>query len=494
MNNSTDLNYALIYLHEHYPDAQINNNKYVIANTQTEMQDVFRFASMKQSVFRNITYSDSLFENVAFTGSSFESVKFNKTKLIGNSFANCDFYNTEINGVRAALTANNFSQSNFELCSFNNVKFFRSGVLNALFHRCIFNHVQLRGSTFEGTKFINCSFTNCDFGNVNIDYALFSKNTCNGITFPFYQIAYIIGAADFLSNNTHGVYAKAGEKIISSSEYFEQSEKLIAYYLDKGEFFPACNLSIAQKNYEKAKEYLCSGIDKALENKNFRMISNYCRLAKYHGIADERTKRKILHLMEDVIQSDHISESQLNYYLIYIGNIKTLLNEGSGESVTLNYTIRTNTCKKNEEDVQHINDMVSRLNIALSALESTQGYEVTITNHSPFEIAIAVITLMASLPSAVESVMNIITDIKNKKTLLKKEKGAYYVRVDVETEKKYVDERIDRLKAELLLLNKQYSERELDEHIVEITQSLKTDLEELYSKDVMLYRLRKKRD
>ena len=138
--------------------------------------------------------------------------------------------------------------------------------------------------------------------------------------------------------------------------------------------------------------------------------------------------------------------------------------------------------------------MVSRLNIALSALESTQGYEVTITNHSPFEIAIAVITLMASLPSAVESVMNIITDIKNKKTLLKKEKGAYYERVDVETEKKYVDERIDRLKAELLLLNKQYSERELDEHIVEITQSLKTDLEELYSKDVMLYRLRKKRD
>ena len=42
------------------------------------------------------------------------------------------------------------------------------------------------------------------------------------------------------------------------------------------------------------------------------------------------------------------------------------------------------------------------------------------------------------------------------------------------------------------VLVKGFSDKELDEHIVEVTQSLKTDLEELYSKDIMIYKIRKK--
>lgn len=154
----------------------------------------------------------------------------------------------------------------------------------------------------EGTKFIGCSFSDCDFGNVNIDYSLFSKNEYDKVVFPFYQIAYIIGAADFLRDDSAQIYAQAGDKKVSSREFFEQADRLKIYYLDKSEYFPACNLSIAQQKFDDAKRYLLIGIEQALVNKNFRMISNFCRLAKYHGMADERIKSKILKSMDDFIQ------------------------------------------------------------------------------------------------------------------------------------------------------------------------------------------------
>lgn len=491
MQYSDDFKDALQYLNKNYPDTRLNNNKSVIANDSFEIEDSFRFLSMKQSHYKNVVYRKSLFENVALTGSTFENVKFLDSKLIGNSFANCNFYDTEIIGSRAALSANNFSQSNFENCIFVKVKFFRSGILNALYHRCDFNKILFRGSTLEGTKFISCKFSDCDFGNVNIDYTMFSKNDYDNVVFPFYQIAYIIGAADFIRDPSQKIYAKAGEKSVPVQDYFEQADRLKQYYLDKSEYFPTCNLCIAQQRFEEAKEYLLIGIEKALINKNFRMISNFCRLAKYHGIADENLKSKILKSMEDFIKGDNIPDSQLNYYLIYIGNIKTLLNEGGSDTVTLHYTIKTDICKKDKEGIRMVNNMVNKLTDELSKLENIEGYDITVSNHSPHEIAIDIICLALMLPPAVEAVWSLIAKVKERIKTRTPSAGDL-VEIDTDTQKKYVDARIERMKNDLLQLIKKSKKVELEDHIIEVTQNLKTDLEELYSKNIMIYKCRKK--
>lgn len=491
MQYSDDFKDALQYLNKNYPDTRLNNNKSVIANDSFEIEDSFRFLSMKQSHYKNVVYRKSLFENVALTGSTFENVKFLDSKLIGNSFANCNFYDTEIIGSRAALSANNFSQSNFENCIFVKVKFFRSGILNALYHRCDFNKILFRGSTLEGTKFISCKFSDCDFGNVNIDYTMFSKNDYDNVVFPFYQIAYIIGAADFIRDPSQKIYAKAGEKSVPVQDYFEQADRLKQYYLDKSEYFPTCNLCIAQQRFEEAKEYLLIGIEKALINKNFRMISNFCRLAKYHGIADENLKSKILKSMEDFIKGDNIPDSQLNYYLIYIGNIKTLLNEGGSDTVTLHYTIKTDICKKDKEGIRMVNNMVNKLTGELSKLENIEGYDITVSNHSPHEIAIDIICLALMLPPAVEAVWSLIAKVKERIKTRTPSAGDL-VEIDTDTQKKYVDARIERMKNDLLQLIKKSKKVELEDHIIEVTQNLKTDLEELYSKNIMIYKCRKK--
>ena len=164
-------------------------------------------------------------------------VKFTNTSLIGSSFANCEFYMVDIDGKGKLMEANNFSQSNFEMCNLNSVEMFKSGVLNTLFHNCKLNDAYFRGSTFEGTKFINCELTDCDFGNVNLDYTLFVKNTYDNVVFPFYQVAYIIGSADFINDCNSNISLKVGKSKIDIAEYSEQIDKLILFYQDCPKYY-----------------------------------------------------------------------------------------------------------------------------------------------------------------------------------------------------------------------------------------------------------------
>ena len=486
-----DIPNALEYLYNNYPDAKTNNNKKVGSSGFQDLTESYKFVSMKQSVFKNVNFIDSLFENVALTNSMFDCVKFINTSLIGSSFANCNFFMADIDGHGKILEANNFSHSNFEICTFRSVELFKSGMLDALFHNCEFNDAYFHGSTLEGTKFIKCNFLNCDFGNVNIEYTTFSKSEYKNVQFPFYQIAYIIGAADFIGNNKYEIYASIGKKKIPLSEFREQINNLILYYLDKNEYFAACNLCIAKQDIIEAKIFLMEGIKNAISTRNFRMISNFCQLARYHNLIDDNIKQEIITEMDNFISIKNIPESQLNYYLIYAGKIKTFLNEGTKDTVTLNYSIKTDMNKEDGTEVSYINELVGNLNVRLSQMDGIQGFNVLISNHSPFEIAVGIITLVGSITSIAESVFNIIStakDNKNEKYKLPNN----YEKIDTEAYQKYIGARIDAMKNELISLQQFYSNKKLKKHIIEVTQSLKTDLEEFYSKDIMIFKIKKK--
>ena len=479
---------AIKYLSDNYYDPQVNNNKIMGANDSLDMviKEKYRFLSMKQSVFKNIKFENTTFENVALTGSFFDNVTFENTVLLGSSFANCDFYHVKIDGSQKDFLANNFSQSNFEECELKQATLFNTGMLSALFHKCILKKIIIRGSTIEGTKFVGCHFSDCDFSRVNLDYTFFNKSSFSGTTFPFYQMPYIIGFADFINDEAQTVSARAGEKIIFPKEYREQFDNLIYFFLDKDEYFPACNLCLAKRDYDSAKVFLLDGIKKAITTRNFRIISYFCQLGRLHGILDDKIKNKIDKAMDDFIRSNDVPESQLNFYLIYIGKIKNILNEGSTDSITLNYTINTSICKKNEEGVAFINDIVNELNVSISSMEDVEGFQISVSNHSPFEIIVQVIGLISGIATIAGSVWNIITALKNRKAQTRT------VQVDKDTYIKYIDARVDQLKEELLRLNEQCSKKALGKHIKSVTQSLKTDLEELYSKDIMIFKVESK--
>ena len=64
------------------------------------------------------------------------------------------------------------------------------------------------------------------------------------------------------------------------------------------------------------------------------------------------------------------------------------------------------------------------------------------------------------------------------------------VEIDVDTYRDYVGAKVDCLRADLLRLQAQYSQRRFSKYIEEVTQQLKTDLEELYSKDIVIFRVK----
>ena len=485
---------ALDYLATNYNDINVNNNMIVIyGNGRKKINQEFKYTSMKQSIYKNVDFDECVIENVAYTGSSFENVNFTDSSLIGSSFANCDFLRVNFDGTNHVFEANNFSQSSFESCNLTADKLFRSGTLNALFHNCNITDTCFKGSTIEGTKFVKCNFRNCDFGHLNIDYTMFVGNNYNEVTFPFYQLAYIIGLVDMLHDHQAKIYACVGDNKICLKEYKKQLENLKLFYLDKSEIFPVCNICLAQENEDDAKRYLLQGIENAISSRNFRLISNLCRLACYHGIVDGKIRHKVNKAMDNFIQSNDIPETQLNYYLTYIGKIQTLLKEGAAQTITLDYKITTNTCKKDADGVQYVNQLINDLNDNIATLDGVNGYNITISNYSPFEITVGVITIVGAVVDVGKLIWGIISKRcqkkKKKKEVEKNNKLSEFAEHEIANGDDYIDARIDVAKEKILRLQKEYSGKDLDKRIVAVTQSLKTDLEEFYTKQIMYFKM-----
>lgn len=478
---------ALEYLSAHYPDSRLNSNKTVGAGAQhPEIISGISYVrlGMKQSKFSHVSYVNCIFENVALTGSSFRSVAFRNTPLTGNSFACCDFYDTEIDGSGCVpFAANNFSLSNFERCRLANLRLVSSGMLNSLFHNCNFKSTIFQSSTLEGSSFINCHMAHCDLSCVNTEFVRLFRSDLEDVCFPFYQFPYVIGAADYISAEESTVTLRAGDKILPMLEYRTQIDRLILFYEDKREYFPMCNLCIAQKSTSEAKQHLLDGISLALENCDFRMIRYYCQLALHHNLLDEFTRLRILQSMDDFLQSEDIPETQLNYYMTYVGNIRTLLQSGGAHSVALNYIIKTNVSRDDPDGVQYVNELLTDLNKALSQSELKSGFRVSVANYSPYEIAIEILSAVGSVAS-IASLVWMTIDAARAHHAKKK-----MLPVDIDVYRGYVDAKIDCLRADLLRLQNEYSKRRFSKYIQEVTQQLKTDLEDLYSKDILIFKV-----
>lgn len=479
---------ALDLLATQYPDPKVRSSKSV--GGSAENPEVVRNISyvrtgIKNSVFQHLIYDECSLENVALTGSQFRSVSFLKTFLDGNSFACCDFYDVTFDGNECKpFSANNFSLSSFEQCRLSNLQFISSGMLGSVFHNCSFKNTLFRSSTLEGTSFINSHMTACDLSSVNLEFTRFSRTSLDGVCFPFYQFPYVIGAADYISSEKNTITLCAGEKILPISEYRRQLDNLILYFEDKREHFPMCNLYIAKRNIKEAKRTLLDGVSTALTFHDFRMIRYFCQLALHHNILDEFTRQRIERDLDAFLQTETIPETRLNDYMAHVGSIHTMLRSGSSNSVTLHFNIKTNALRDDPDGVEYISALLHDLNRTLSQAEGQNGFQVTVANYSPYEIAVTVLSAVGSAASIASLIWMAIDAAKGRY------KQKTHVEMDKDTYRDYVGAKIDCLRADLLRLQSQYSQRRFSKYIEEVTQQLKTDLEELYSKDIIIFRVK----
>lgn len=491
--NQQNLKKALRDLHNHYPDSNVNNKKSIggLAKRAIKEQQ-YEKLSMKRSKFQNVIYRHCSFENVAFSASSFHHVDFQDTELSGNSLASCNFFDCHFlnkSSKDIAYVGNNLSQSNFTACEFENTIFQGSGFLQTLFYNCKFCDVTFQSNTLEGSCFNGCHFEKVNAGRTNVEFAELSNAKLKEVIFPFYQFAYVIGASYLLKKYPQELLFLAGDKEIPCAEYVSQNDNLILYYLDQQEYFPACNLLIAKGDIEEAQSVLLNGINSALEMLDFRMIRHFCRLAKTHDLLDEVTIHRARKKMDDYLYNNVIPCERINDYIVNAGEIRKLLVSGKSNSVIYNFNIRTNVRKSDKAGVEYVNTLTNELNGALSQYDFGHlGFQVAVSNYSPFEIVVDVICATGSLATIAQLIWSIVESKQSNAKACGISVPDGYSPVDSAFYGKYIDNRIERCKEQLLNIKSKYSERKMNQYIEEITQQLKTDIIELYNKDVMVFK------
>lgn len=481
---------ALKYLAKNYPDFAVSNDASVNGISLSN-QKLSRL-SKKRNCIHNANVIECDFINIAFTGSHFTNVYIENSHVYEGSLAASDFYHIVAEHGNT-FDGSSFSQSSFTNCKINEARFVGSGFMQAFFNKCTLSHCIFQSSTLENCRFVHCQLSNVDMGGTNVEYVdLLDNEICNAI-FPFYQFAYVIGAADLIVQQNDSIYLRVGENTIALSEYIEQIDNLLLYYYDKGNFFPACNLNIAKRDFDNAKEALLSGVNIALEQLDFRMIMHYCRLAQRHDLLDELTRQRIWKKVDSYLTGGDIPPERLNDCIIHSGKIKNIIYSGSRNSVRYMLSIRTNVKRDNTAGTQYVNDLCNRLNNALSVCnENQEGFNVSVSNFSPYEIYIAVVTTVEALAGVAGLVWAIISDNKASKKQNSHMADKDLLSVDTELYKDYIDTKINLYKMQLQELNRHYAGKRLDTRIEEITQQLSTDIEELYDQDIMIFKKKNK--
>lgn len=482
---------ALRVLQTEFPNPK-GNNKISIGGIPRQMLEgqTYNKLSMKRSKFQNIDYNNCQIENVAFTASSFHHVNYKNTLLNGNSFACCNFFDCIISEDREIeYFGNNFSQSNFTNCKFQGLTLKNSGFLQTLFYNCKFEGTTLQSNTLEGSCFNKCTFEYFHGGNSSVEFIELLNSELKSAEFPFYQYAYIIGAADFLKSSADNILLTIDEKIISCEEYQKQIENLILFYMDKQEFFPACNLLITINMIKDAQSVFLSGINQALETLDFRMIRHFCRLAKRHNLLDEVTVYRARKEIDNCLYNNEIPPERLNDLIVNAGEIHKILLSGRKDSVTYNFNIRTNIRRDDKQGIEYVNSLSKEINNALAQKDWGQlGYQVAVSNHSPFEIIVDVICSAGAIATIAQVIWSIVDKNKEKNASNKSSIPDNYILADTEFYAKYIDDRIELSKERLHNLNNKYSQKTMNHYIDEITQQLKTDIANLYSKDIMIFK------
>ena len=339
--DSTEISKALKELAIQYMDEKVNNSKNIDYTEEAGniSNQIFEHLSMKRSFFNNVNYCQCLFANIAFNGSTFHKIKFKNSPIKGSSLACCEFIDTLFSG-NTENKGNNYSQTNFLQCSFQESVYTENGFLQNLFNHSYFSNTIFKSCTFEGSQFINCNFESVNFGNANMEFTSFLHCHLNKVTFPFYQFAYVIGAAEYIQQNAD-IILKVDQKMISLAEYKTQIQNLIIFYYDKADYFPICNLYIGLNNLAAATDALLCGINSCHQNMNFRMLLHYCRLAKRHNLLNEFTSKRISRTIDACLLNKDISPEKLHDCLSYTGEIRQILQSGKQDAVELNIRIQT---------------------------------------------------------------------------------------------------------------------------------------------------------
>ena len=281
---------------------------------------------MTHSRFYNCIIENIKFDKAAVTGSIFEKCKFIDCNFNDADFEFCEFRDCHIN----IKEINN--------CSFNNSDYIYTTFENILFNGCTFTgtyfdhstltNIQIEYSTLEGASFFKSIFRDLDWRYLNLEYVEFIEPSMDNVVFPFFQIPYMFGMLQYLSDTTDSIRISDNTNDMSIDEYFEIGiPHLIEIYKKNYLYFPMSNIYLHGRDtdYNNAYEALSREVSSLSMTRDFRGIKFCCKLLSMCENIDYNQLNKIYKRIIDIDVSLKPNSAEMKSFTRHIGEIRSIL-------------------------------------------------------------------------------------------------------------------------------------------------------------------------
>lgn len=339
---------AISSLEKYIPLMQ-NNNRLFEAGINITVTGEYCDYSLKRSSLIASEVKTASFNNTAFTGSYFSEVIYSDTKFDESNMQYCQYIHNELKNIN--IYSSNLSYSNFFNTIFDNVKFTGSTISEILFEQCTFNDCLFTSSMLENTIFIQCTLCNVVFVNTNVEYMEFKNCKFNKVTLPMAQVPYVFGLFPSMEIHGNDIILSADGKMVPLNEYKSLQKDLIIYYTSISEYFPLANLYLASGETDTAYDYIALGIQKAIIQRNFRMLKFFCKQAKQKNVFSYNKLKELYVKIEKYSARQKFNKYEQRSFIYNIGEIRSILLDNMDDFPTARISLQTNIDSSESEKI-----------------------------------------------------------------------------------------------------------------------------------------------
>lgn len=403
-----------------YTDNVANNNLLFQKAYKTTYSQDYSYLSLKRSNLINCQCKNAYFRSATLTGSTFQHTLFHNCDFLNASLDFCLFYNCDFFSDKQtkAISGANFSNTNVINSNLSNILFDKTTVSNTLFEHTTIDHCYINYSSFENSTFSNCYFKNIELRNLNLEFVEFKNCRFETVTLPFSQVPYTFGLLECIKKYKNNIWISSKEKQdrLTIDNYIEIIPQLIPYYIYIQEYFPATNIYIFIKEYDKAFNTLMNGVQKACLEKDFRMLKYFCKLAIISGWCDRKNIKKLFDFINEIKNFEPMTEYEQHNYYLHLGDFRKILLFGDETLPTLHFHLQTNINSGEEEKLITI---VRSIDNIINAFDSNKTfYSIELHHESPYDLLIIAAGIYVVLKLIAEGIHSLCVPIKDIQELI----------------------------------------------------------------------------
>ncbi|EOS29422.1 hypothetical protein C807_02808 [Lachnospiraceae bacterium 28-4] len=325
---------------EKYMTLMQNNNRLLESGIHVSLTGEYNDVSLKRTCLENSEAIDASFMNTALTGSYFSEMNFRSSKFDESNMQYCQFVHSTFQNV--TIHSTNLSYSNFFATDFKDVHFKGSTVSEILFEQCTFEGCTFVSSMLESAIFMNCTFIGVKFLNSNVEYMELNNCKLNDVHLPMAQVPYIFGLFQSMMDVGNDIKLSADHMMVPLNEYKELKDDLVIYYTSIQEYFPLANIYLANTEWENAYDSICFGMERAIVQRNFRMLKFFCKQAKQKNVFPYQKLKELYTLIEKYASAQKFNIYEQRSFIYNIEEIRSLLLENMDNYPTARISMQTN--------------------------------------------------------------------------------------------------------------------------------------------------------